>query len=432
MICNNCKHKLPDDSEFCQYCGSKVEEIKTIDDSGIDSDTLMKELTKPNITKEEAANLLLKYQAKVTVDTMEANMEHQPDNESDDDFGLVPEKPIFTLALKSVDGEEEYLNKLYTDSGEKITYSRRGSTSVEGVNGMIDIYDTFLPSGEPYKTIYINMYGAKSSNSAPKGFKFDARTHISKTDIEKDDTIKPPKKKKKIVIKKKYIIIGIAVLLVLITSITTISIISHRNSLYDKLTEQMLDVDYYNYNYNNIDDILEDLPSNYKDVAEIKKEYTQIQKHIKVIESARRKNDADANKTREAYAALYNFNTSHHNWNLSSYLDGVLENCFSIFVFGKEWENDSYYFQWYEDGDGSGECLSTNLPNNKESNKDYYFYNAYTDGSGYLNPHQFGYENINNDSDKFLAFRIVNVSYTSSKWQIKIYCYSNSRTYTLY
>ena len=39
MICNNCKHKLPDDSEFCQYCGSKVEEIKTIDDSVIDSDT---------------------------------------------------------------------------------------------------------------------------------------------------------------------------------------------------------------------------------------------------------------------------------------------------------------------------------------------------------------------------------------------------------
>lgn len=25
MICNNCKHKLPDDSEFCQYCGSKIE-----------------------------------------------------------------------------------------------------------------------------------------------------------------------------------------------------------------------------------------------------------------------------------------------------------------------------------------------------------------------------------------------------------------------
>lgn len=25
MICNNCKNTLPDDSEFCQYCGSKIE-----------------------------------------------------------------------------------------------------------------------------------------------------------------------------------------------------------------------------------------------------------------------------------------------------------------------------------------------------------------------------------------------------------------------
>jgi hypothetical protein len=85
-------------------------------------------------------------------------------------FGLVPEKPIFTLALKSVDGEKEYLDRLYAESGEKIKYTRRGSTSAEGINGMIDIYDTFLPSGQPYKTIYINMYGSEDSVSAPKGF----------------------------------------------------------------------------------------------------------------------------------------------------------------------------------------------------------------------------------------------------------------------
>ena len=103
---------------------------------------------------------------------MEANSKPQPDNEGASDFGLVPKKPIFTLALKSVEGEKEYLDKLYTVNGEKIKYNRRGSTSVNGINGMIDIYETYLPSGQPYKIIYINMYGAKGSTKAPAGFTF--------------------------------------------------------------------------------------------------------------------------------------------------------------------------------------------------------------------------------------------------------------------
>ena len=44
---------------------------------------------------------------------------------------------------------------------------------------MIDIYETFLPSGTPYKTLYINMYGARTSKAAPTGFCFPEQRKVS-------------------------------------------------------------------------------------------------------------------------------------------------------------------------------------------------------------------------------------------------------------
>ena len=174
MICTKCNHKLPDDSEFCQYCGNKIE---TLQEKEIVSDELTEtsEMELPdleNATPAEALEAIIKLQAEQTIKNMEKNSQSQPYYAGDADFGLVPEKPIYTLALKSVDGEREYLNRLYTENGVKVKWERQGSTSVEGVSGMIDIYNTYLPTGELYKTIYINMYGAKASQGVPKGFTF--------------------------------------------------------------------------------------------------------------------------------------------------------------------------------------------------------------------------------------------------------------------
>lgn len=179
---------------------------------------------------------IMEAQAKETIRAMEANRTAQPNNENDPEFGLVPEKHIFTLATEIVDGQRAYLSKLRTLNGEKVTWKRIGSTSVDGVNGMIDIYETFLPSGAPYKTLYINMYGARASKSAPAGFCFPEQRKAVATPAPA--SIQP--KQMQVVPKKrsKAPIIILSIICVLLVATNVAQYFLHKEAVKD--TEQQL------------------------------------------------------------------------------------------------------------------------------------------------------------------------------------------------
>ena len=192
IICPKCNNELPRDSGFCQYCGSKIEapvSEANNDEIEIKEETIADEVAASDTKNENATKI---FTSGIVEDqkAMEFNKESQPHNELDADFGLIPQKPIYTVGI---DEQEKYLKSLRTVNGESIKWNRRGSMSVDGVNGMVDVYDTYLPSGAEYKTIYINMYGASNSTFAPKGFSYSNQSSTMPINPIKKQRIKKPK-----------------------------------------------------------------------------------------------------------------------------------------------------------------------------------------------------------------------------------------------
>ena len=93
--------------------------------------------------------------------------------QNDPQYGLVPGKPVF---INGFGPHHIYLDALCTPDGTELKNDRRGSMAVDGINGMVDIYDLFLPNGKKYKTIYLCLYGQHNSMTAPRGLCFRAQS----------------------------------------------------------------------------------------------------------------------------------------------------------------------------------------------------------------------------------------------------------------
>ncbi len=85
----------------------------------------------------------------------------------DPEYGLVSYKPIMVNGIPT---SKLYLSKLRSSQGESLSWKRHGSIKVDGVQGLTDIYESRLPNGMVYKTVYVNTYGTVNSEIFPSGF----------------------------------------------------------------------------------------------------------------------------------------------------------------------------------------------------------------------------------------------------------------------
>lgn len=84
------------------------------------------------------------------------------------EYGLVPEKPIFTTGATA---SSLYLYELKSALGEDIYWQHVESVPGDGVYGPIEKYDITLKSGKQYATLYVSWNGTTDPpNRAPVGF----------------------------------------------------------------------------------------------------------------------------------------------------------------------------------------------------------------------------------------------------------------------
>lgn len=87
-------------------------------------------------------------------------------NLSDDDYGLVETKPIY---VSSAVGARHYLENLCGTCGEYLFWERVGTVDVDGINGIVDIYEAKTTAGDCYIKLYLNLYAPSTSTTIPKG-----------------------------------------------------------------------------------------------------------------------------------------------------------------------------------------------------------------------------------------------------------------------
>ena len=96
MICNKCNHRLPDDSEFCQYCGSKLDKADdNVMQQCVSAETheaMFEQKTSPvDIVQVDSNNIFTENANNLSIKTLQQNK-------------VISAKFCYACGTKSVDG----------------------------------------------------------------------------------------------------------------------------------------------------------------------------------------------------------------------------------------------------------------------------------------------------------------------------------------
>jgi curved DNA-binding protein CbpA len=187
-------------------------------------------------------NLLVKFVQGIASNTQASNKSFLKEGRGE--FGLSKTNPIPVYGIPS---NELYLKQLKTNSGGKITWKRKGSIKVKGIEKEIDEYLIYDEKGKKIVTFYISPYHWKTSKKFPKGFiHINEEPYNNKKSTEKSNpksTVNPKLSKpqnqskkpssKKLKYTNKVLFISL-ISVVLVTLIYLSSSMSENNSSFPK------------------------------------------------------------------------------------------------------------------------------------------------------------------------------------------------------
>ena len=206
--------------------------------------------------------------------------------------------------------------------------------------------------------------------------------------------------------------------------------------IYQDILNEMMSLDEKMNSIYFIEDNLQKLPLNYRQVDQIREELVFVKTQFEVFSNAiycdlmkylceeeeMQEYYIDYSQVRDAYLRLLNNDEKYDKWNLTQGAENymVVDGTYLFFVLVGNWQSTSgdYYIDIIENDDNSI-SLRTNIPNQKDANYDYFYF---TDGRN------IGYERTDNSDLKFNAFKITEITEN----YIKVLCYQNSNIYTLY